>query len=70
MVAALQSGAKRKSKYRKNVTSDVLDALPEPTEYQHVVIVRGTRGGNVFEVGLVKWWLTRYIVVFGDDVSE
>ena len=40
----------RKSKYRKNVETDVLDTLPEPGEGEEIVRILGSRGGNLLEV--------------------
>ena len=44
------SGAKRRTKYRKQVESDILDALPEPEEGELIVEMVVSRGGNVLEV--------------------
>jgi probable RNA-binding protein EIF1AD len=41
---------KRRTPYRKNVEKDVLEALPEPTENQHIVKVIKSHGSNIFEV--------------------
>ena len=44
------SGAGRKGGYRKGVTSDVLDGLPEPEEGESIVQVVGLRGSNLMEI--------------------
>jgi len=44
------SGVRRKTKYRKSVENDVLNALPEPKEGEAVVRVVASRGGNLIEV--------------------
>mmetsp|Transcript_10374 Transcript_10374/g.22504 ORF Transcript_10374/g.22504 Transcript_10374/m.22504 type:complete len:98 (-) Transcript_10374:1413-1706(-) len=44
------SGAKRRTKYRKHVETDVLEGLPEPGEGEQIVQVVGSRGGNMLEV--------------------
>lgn len=41
---------KRRTPYRKNVEKDVLEALPEPAEGQHIVQVVQAHGSNIFEV--------------------
>lgn len=44
------SGVRRKTKYRKNVETDVLDSLPEPADGEEVVRIVCSRGGNLLEV--------------------
>jgi probable RNA-binding protein EIF1AD len=46
------SGAGRKSVYRKSVTKEYLDGMPEPDAAQGDVIalVKASRGTNIFEV--------------------
>ena len=44
------SGVKRRTGYRKTVTTDALDAFPEPSENECVAKIVGTRGGSLFEV--------------------
>ena len=44
------SGAKRRTKYRKQVESDILDALPEPETGELIVEMIVSRGGNILEV--------------------
>ena len=45
------SGMKRRSKYRKNITSEA-ESLSEPAEGQSVVMVTASRGNNMFDVRL------------------
>ena len=44
------SGAKRRTKYRKQVEDDVLYGTPEPGENQTIVVMVESRGGNLLEV--------------------
>jgi probable RNA-binding protein EIF1AD len=44
------SGVKRRSKYRKNVTDEVLHGLPEPTASQAVAVVCRSLGSNLVAV--------------------
>jgi translation initiation factor IF-1 len=44
------SGFKRRTPYRKNVEKEVLEALPEPEEGQHIVEVVQSHGSNIFLV--------------------
>lgn len=44
------AGVKRRSKYRKNVESDVLDGMPEPGEGELIVRVVASRGSNLMDV--------------------
>ena len=46
------SGAKRRSKHRKQVESDILDSYPEPKEDEEIAIMLESRGGNLIEVRL------------------
>lgn len=46
------SGVKRRTKYRKNITQETYNGTPSPTEDQVIVQVKGSRGGNIFEVVL------------------
>ena len=46
------SGMKRRSKYRKNITSEA-ESLSEPAEGQSVVMVTASRGNNMFDVRLL-----------------
>ena len=41
---------KRKTSYRKGVTSSVLDDYPVPEEGETLARIVGSRGGNMFEV--------------------
>eukprot|EP00924_Labyrinthula_sp_SR-Ha-C_P005724 maker-scaffold_14-snap-gene-3.21-mRNA-1 protein AED:0.10 eAED:0.10 QI:98/1/1/1/0.5/0.33/3/70/181 len=41
---------KRKTKYRKHVEDAVLNSFPEPSEMEELVVVLGSRGGNLLEV--------------------
>ncbi|KAK8823179.1 hypothetical protein WA538_002327 [Blastocystis sp. DL] len=43
---------KRKTSYRKGVTSSVLDDYPVPEEGETLARIVGSRGGNMFEVEL------------------
>ena len=49
-LSGAMSGAKRGSKYRKGVTEEYMNALPEPEADEAVAKVRGSRGANIFEV--------------------
>ncbi len=43
------SGARRRSQYRKNVTSDFLTGFPEPIEgLEYLAKILSNRGGNIF----------------------
>jgi probable RNA-binding protein EIF1AD len=44
------SGAKRRTKYRKQVEMDVLDSFPEPGLDEEIVEMVCSRGGNLLEV--------------------
>ncbi|GBG34477.1 S1-like domain-containing protein C146.08c [Hondaea fermentalgiana] len=44
------SGAKRRTKYRKHVETDMLEGLPEPGEGEEIVRVEALCGGNMLEV--------------------
>ena len=44
---------KRKTSYRKGVTSSVLDDYPVPEEGESLARIVGSRGGNMFEVVLL-----------------
>jgi probable RNA-binding protein EIF1AD len=44
------AGLGRRSLYRKSVTDDYLNGLPEPEEGQFVAKAGASRGGNVIEV--------------------
>ncbi len=46
------SGSGRKSHYRKSVTDEYLNSFPEPEEGDQIVLVKGSRGTNIFEVQL------------------
>lgn len=56
---------KRKTSYRKGVTSSVLDEYPLPEEGESLARIAASRGGNTFEVqlmfftheigGITKW---------------
>ena len=46
------SGFKRRTPYRKNVEKEVLEALPEPEEGQHIVQVVQSHGSNIFLVAM------------------
>ena len=48
------SGMKRRSKYRKNITSEA-ESLSEPAEGQSVVMVTASRGNNMFDVRLLSY---------------
>lgn len=41
---------KRKTSYRKGVTSSVLDEYPLPEEGESIARISSSRGGNTFEV--------------------
>ena len=49
-LSSSMSGAGRKGGYRKGVTSDVLDGLPEPEQGESIVQVVGLRGSNLMEI--------------------
>lgn len=43
------SGARRRSQYRKNVTSEFLTGYPEPSEgVEYIAKILTNRGGNIF----------------------
>jgi hypothetical protein len=44
------SGSKRRSAYRKNVTDEVMYAMPEPAENEQVVQVLHLLGTNLMKV--------------------
>lgn len=44
------SGVKRRTKYRKNITEETYEGMPEINENQLIVKVKGSRGTNLFEV--------------------
>lgn len=44
------SGVKRRSKYRKNVTQDVLYNFPEPTENQGIGQIQRSLGSNLLQI--------------------
>ncbi|KAK8799237.1 hypothetical protein WA171_005984 [Blastocystis sp. BT1] len=45
---------KRKTSYRKGVTSAVLDEYPIPEEGEFIARIIGSRGGNMFEIELAN----------------
>jgi len=49
---------KRKTSYRKGVTSAVLDEYPIPEEGEFIARIIGSRGGNMFEVDACSCWFT------------
>lgn len=44
------SGVKRRTKYRKNITQETYNGTPSLSDDQVIVQVKGSRGGNTFEV--------------------
>lgn len=44
---------KRKTSYRKGVTSSVLDEYPLPEEGESIARISSSRGGNTFEVSTI-----------------
>merc|ERR1712005_52047 len=44
------SGAKRKSKFRKNLEHEMLYSTPEPSEDEQIVCAVCSRGGNILQV--------------------
>jgi len=44
------SGVKRRTKYRKQVESDVLDSFHKPEENQAIVRIVQSHGSNILEV--------------------
>ena len=48
------SGAKRQGGYRKSVTEDYINSLPEPEDGEDLARVRGSRGAGIFEVEILQ----------------